>query len=182
MFRDDHSSTSVHGSLRRIIYQASFQIKKTLKILAKYLFKCAIGPLKILSRSWAIVSVRYLTALHLVFSYTALVLTCVISPALFFTLSSKLNITANHQLFWSNLYYSYSDFSFSITQEYVRILFTCTILETNMGFKSLSKYKFLLQPHYFCNLILAASFFILKEVPYVCHLIFGTCEYEMVRA
>lgn len=47
--------------------------------------------------------------------------------------------------------------------------------------KNLLNYKFLLKPHYFFNIVLAVSFFALKEIPYVCEIMFGSCEYEMVR-
>jgi len=49
-----------------------------------------------------------------------------------------------------------------------------------MDLKALKTYQFLLKPHYLVNLILAASFFILKNLPHLCNAIFETCEYEMV--
>ena len=49
-----------------------------------------------------------------------------------------------------------------------------------MNLQNIRNYKFLLKPHYFFNLLLAASFFVLKNVPHICDSLFESCAFEMV--
>ena len=49
-----------------------------------------------------------------------------------------------------------------------------------MNLQYIRNYKFLLKPHYFFNLLLAASFFVLKNVPHICDSLFESCAFEMV--
>ncbi|XP_067930218.1 thioredoxin-related transmembrane protein 2 homolog [Watersipora subatra] len=48
-----------------------------------------------------------------------------------------------------------------------------------MDAKTLKTYQFLLKPHYLCNILLASSFFIIKNVYLICDYLFGSCAYEM---